>query len=567
MKKKFWWIEIPSLTPKEKTAFVLIILFGLILRLWRIWNGLPYGLNPDEPLLLREALRFGKNLNIGEFVKSAPFMFFNFTFLSLYYVAGKILGFFHSSEDIAITFVRDPFYLYFILRCTSAILSTLSIFLMGFFLHKIFKRKEALFLSALLYSLFPASVITGRMVKEDNLAIPLFLIALIYLYSLYEEGGWKKFFIAGFLSGVAVAGKGYAVFLYPLLFYFWLERKENWKALLFSIFGIIIGNSIVNPYPYFNLDRNITNTFLGPLLPAVLQLAGIRGSGETFRYAKLAGGFGTWERGSMVELGKSIQMGMGWLFAVLSLAGFLYTLLKKEEKQRKIPPLIFVIIYSPALLLAPQSFPHYLLPLVPFLLILTFNIFYELKGKYGYFLMALIAISFLLTSLREIMPAMLGVPTEKLALEWVKKNIGTEKKILIDQGLLTFGLPEKKETIIREFEEYRLIDPSIAGRSFEIRLRFADENGYDLYRKFIYEPELLGLSEKRPGLYTPDEVMEKFDYVIVEGSNVEKAKRSSSKWMRKFYLEALEELEEVIRFRAEGIKSFGSEIIIYRVKR
>lgn len=111
-----------------------------------------------------------------------------------------------------------------------------------------------------------------------------------------------------------------------------------------------------------------------------------------------------------------------------------------------------------------------------------------------------------------------------------------------------------------------MLDPSIKGRTYEIRMRFADENGYDLYRTFIYDPDAVGLSKERPGIYTHHEVREKFDYVIVENSNIKKAERGSLQWMKEFYIKTLKELQIVAEFIPEGFKVFGEGITIYRVK-
>jgi hypothetical protein len=558
-------LEFPELSKKEKILFIFIITFGFLLRFYGIWRNLPYGLNADEPLLLREALRFGKSLNIGEFVKSAPFMVLNFSILSSYYVAGKVFGFFQSPEDIAVKFVRDPAVLYFLIRTVASILSTFSILLMGIFIYRFFRKKSFFFLSIALYSFLPASVLIGRIMKEDNLAIPFFLLALIYLYTLYDEGGAKKFFIAGFLTGIAVAGKGYAIFLYPVIFLIWLQRREGIKSFLSSVFGVIIGNSIANPYPYFNLDRNITTTFLGPALPFLMNLFRIKTSGESFRYAKISGGLG-WKMGEgLRNFGEGVEGGTGWLFVGILTISFFYVLIKKREKG-VLPALLFIPLYLIAFFLNPQPFFHYFLPLIPWAFLVIFMMAEDLKGIYKYGIFSLLLLSFVFISAKKVIPYMFGEPTEKLALEWINKNISNDKKLLIDQGLFYYGLPEKRETIIREFEQYKMLDPSIRGTTYDIRLKFADENGYDIYRTFIYDPEAIGLTEERPGIYTAEEVKKFFDYVIIENSNIKKAKEGRLKWMKEFYVKTLGELTKVAEFVPDGFKVYGDGITIYRVK-
>lgn len=417
---------------KEKIFLFVIFLFAFLLRFYGIWRNLPFGLNPDEPLLMREALRFGQNLNIGEFVKSAPFMILNFAILSFYYIFGKAIGIFHSPEDIAVKFVRDPAVLYFIIRGVSAILSTLSIFLIGILLYRFFRKKEVFLWSVLIFSLLPASVLTGRVMKEDNLAIFLFLIAVLYLYTLYENGGTKRFFIAGFLVGIAVAGKGYSIFLYPILLLSWWQTDKRLNSVISSLAGILLGNSLANPYPYFNLEKNITVTFLGPILPFFLNLLDLHTPDEVFRYAKIAGGLG-WKMGvGIKEIGNAIENGTGWLFAILSIVAFFYAIIKRKNG-KILPSLLFILLYSISLFLSPQCFPHYFLPLIPYLFILLFGMLQEWRNIYRSIILALLTFSFLFISLKGVLPYVRGTPTEKLALEWIKNNIPPDKKILIDQ--------------------------------------------------------------------------------------------------------------------------------------
>ena len=194
-----------------------IITSGFFLRFYGIWRHLPYGLNPDEPLLMREALRFGKTLNIGEFVKCAPFMILNFTILSLYYIVGKASGIFQAPVDIAVKFVRDPAILYFLIRTATSILSTFSILLIGIFTYRVFRRKRFFSFNC---SLLLSSCFCPH--REDNERTqprrPPFLLAPIYLYTLYDEGGTKNFLSQDFLQELRRREKGMPFFFIPVFF-------------------------------------------------------------------------------------------------------------------------------------------------------------------------------------------------------------------------------------------------------------------------------------------------------------------------------------------------------------
>ncbi len=146
IKRWFWWIKIPELTKKEAFFLVGILLFAFLFRFIGTWKHLPFTHGGDEDLLLREALRFGQNLNIGEFVKSAPHMIINFSLYLLYFIFGKIIGKFQSPYDISVQFVLDPSPLYLIGRTASAFLSSITAFFIGSFVYGVTRRKEAFFL-------------------------------------------------------------------------------------------------------------------------------------------------------------------------------------------------------------------------------------------------------------------------------------------------------------------------------------------------------------------------------------------------------------------------------------
>lgn len=568
------WLEIPYLSRKEKFLFLSILLFGFLMRFIGIWKNLPFSAIPDENLLLRETLKFGDNLNIGEAVKSAPHTFINFFFCSIYYLTKRITGSFHSPEDMAIEFVRNPSGLYFLLRGVSSILSTLSILLVAIFVFKITKRKSAFFWAGILYSILPVSIVMGRVMKEDNTAIFLFLAAIIYLYSLYEEGGAKKFFTGGFLTGLAVAGKGYAVFLYPIILLIWLEKRERFRILAFSFLGVIVGNSVANPYPYLNLDRNITLTFLGPLLPLILEALGIGGSEGTFRYAKVVGGYGGKIGEGIFGLKSAIEDATGWFFLLLSALGFFYCLIKRNKEKLLHPSFLFIPIYFFSLILYVQCFDKYLLPLIPFLFVVFFAFLFDIKPIYRYFLLGLTSFTLLSISIKKVGPQIKEIPTEKQSFEWIIRNIKPREKILIDTGILHNLLPETRESVKREFEEYKKFEPYIKGKTFEIRMRFADENGYDIYRLYHYDPELLGLLDEKPGIYTIEEIKKKFDYIITGDihTSLEKWKRIAKKraglwWMIELYSSIEKEFQPVARFRSKGAKPYEGSIVIYKVRR
>jgi hypothetical protein len=91
-----------------KKTFFLVLLAGIVLRLWGIDFGLPYILHQDEPIVVNHAMAYGTgDLNPHFFVIPPLPSYIVFFFYGLYFLAGKAIGYFSSANDLAALFFAD----------------------------------------------------------------------------------------------------------------------------------------------------------------------------------------------------------------------------------------------------------------------------------------------------------------------------------------------------------------------------------------------------------------------------------------------------------------------------
>lgn len=107
-------------------------------------------------------------------------------------------------EDAQVNLIRKPMIIF----------SVFSIFLLFFYLKKVFGIKEAIAASAI-YASSPLAIISSRMVQAENLLIPIFLTSLISIYIYLEKQKTWLLWISAIIAGISLLVKlsGLAIIL------------------------------------------------------------------------------------------------------------------------------------------------------------------------------------------------------------------------------------------------------------------------------------------------------------------------------------------------------------------
>lgn len=191
----------------------LILLVALAFRLVGIDHGLPYGYYPDETHFIKRALAFGSfDFNPHWFHKPAFFMYVLFFEYGVYFLVGKILGWFTTDRSFAVSFISDPTYFYLIGRLTVLALGLGGIFVTSRIARTMGGAKAAA-LAALFLAATMAHAASCQNVKAD---IPSSFFTLASLYFLVKASSGNRvrdYLLCGFVAGLGMATKYYAIFM------------------------------------------------------------------------------------------------------------------------------------------------------------------------------------------------------------------------------------------------------------------------------------------------------------------------------------------------------------------
>jgi len=213
----------------------LILLGAAVLYLAGLKYGLPYVFQPDEPITVRRALRFGSgDLNPHFFYYPSLLMYLYFLLYGIYYLLGHLAGFFPDVQSFAHAFISDPSVFYLIGRAVSA-LSLLGGLVVLYRCGEKWGGEGAGLWAVLSLAFLPQVIEYAHWAKADAPLLGLSTLCLALLYSLAHEGRWRDYLLSGCLLGFALGLKYNALLLLPGLplahFLFCRERKEGWRCL------------------------------------------------------------------------------------------------------------------------------------------------------------------------------------------------------------------------------------------------------------------------------------------------------------------------------------------------
>lgn len=136
-------------------------------------------------------------------------------------------------EDAQVRFIRRPM----------IGLGVLSVFLLFFYIKKVFGIKEAILASAI-YATSPLSIISSRMVQAENLLIPVFLASILSTRLYLEKQKTWMLYLSGIIAGISLLVKlsGMAIILSNifLILYFYPGgiKKATGAAVNFAVISL-----------------------------------------------------------------------------------------------------------------------------------------------------------------------------------------------------------------------------------------------------------------------------------------------------------------------------------------
>lgn len=430
---------------KKHCIILIIMIIGLILRVWGINFGLPYKFHQDEPIIVNHALAYGTgDLNPHFFIIPPLASYILFGFYILYFFIGSVCGIFRGVEEFSLSFFRDPTSFYIIGRVILGVLpSILSVYLTYKIALKVVSKKAALYASLVMAVTF-LNAINAHYAYTDNLLVLFVILSFVSMARLIDSPKRTHYALAGILVGMAIATKYNAALLAaPFLIAHMTNNDKSNRSnpinLNLMIFVCVAIFTFIASNPYSVLDR--------------------RFFWESLTH-RIRGGY----RGLSHHLAYSLFEGLGAIPTILGAIGLVWFL--KKDFKKAIFLLSFPVIFYIHLVFKSQPFPRYALPMIPFLAIGMAFLMLELyeKAKTKALKMAIIVVSLLLvmpTTAKSIKADTLftSKDTRIEAKEWIEKNVPPGTRITLAHTFFSPSLEqameqlkEKKSIIFRQPE-------------------------------------------------------------------------------------------------------------------
>jgi hypothetical protein len=216
-----------------KAALAGLCVAAFLARLWGIAYGLPDLFHIDEPEVIKMSLAYGAKGSLEPigYTWGTLFSYLLFFEFSVYFLWGRLWGWFPTVEDFAFHTLTEPTALYLIGRLTCAVAGALVVWPV-FFLGRRMGGERVGFTAACLAAFSPLSVALSRVTGMD---VPVALWAALFWalwFRMVREGnsrdGWK----AAALVGAAAATKYNGGLLIVPLLLGGVVSVSGWKRLL-----------------------------------------------------------------------------------------------------------------------------------------------------------------------------------------------------------------------------------------------------------------------------------------------------------------------------------------------
>ena len=410
-----------------------------MIRLCGVEFGLPNIYHADETIVVNHALAYGTGDLNPHFFRIPPLISYIIFFeYGIYYLLGTVFGFFSSIVDFQNLFLEDPTSFYLIGRITVGVIAgTVSVCLIYLLGKRVFSKTVGI-TSAFFLSLTFLHVRNSHYIYLDIMMVLFIILTYIFIFKFLETGLRRDYVFAGCFAGAATAVKyNAALLLAPfiagyLINYFTNRNDGKIRSVNTNtvIAFISMGLTFIVLNPYCILDMKF-------FLASFASETHVQGGVGFFHHLK-----------------HSLFQGLGMPLFTLCLIGFFYAVCRLSRK------LIVFISFPLVFYLVNVNFsqPHarYVLPLIPFLLILAAWFLESTLFKEG---MPTLKAKILITAVSMMVVLPTGIKsvysdylfskkdTRTLAKEWIEDNIPYGSRIAIDHSFFSPRLNPSREQL------------------------------------------------------------------------------------------------------------------------
>lgn len=402
-----------------------IVILGAALRISSVFNGLPHFIQIDEGIVNNIILNLGiSDLNPHDFIYPGL----------IYYLLLPIFIFFKAVFLIRVTDILnlDAFFAYVLIgRAVIALFGIFNIVIIYFIGKKLFDSRAGL-IAALFLAVDPMNVAWSFIFKPDTLMISLVLLSFLFICRLYGAAKIRKtdYVLTGLFIGLAAAAKYNAVLIIaPFIWAHFLNLKDKEcfinKNFLLALSFACLAFFIFNPFiilDFVNFFRNIQ----GELNTANMG----------FKLNPLA------DRRGWINYPLVLASVLGGGVIILSICGFILSARRHSKKDILI--LSFPLIYYIVMGKFKNSQAHYILPAIPFILLLAAQFLktliesvrrIKMPEKIRRGIIFLFFLGFILPTLYNSIYYIRWInqkDTRVPAVEWIRNNVSPGGRLLID---------------------------------------------------------------------------------------------------------------------------------------
>lgn len=400
----------------------LICILGLVLRLWGIDWGLPALYHQDEPVTIKAALSFGQGIHAVTYIKH-PHLFHEMLFgiYGVGYLVGKSFGWFNSTAVYIQQFLEDPSAWVISGRILAALFGTATIPLLYWLGQVAYKDRKVSLLSALALAVVFLHVRNSHYCRQDIPALFFAVFASVLCLLVALRGKLADYISAGVIIGFAVSTKwNMLLWVAGLGFAHILGQRQLPRPWIFPVAGLLlVPLMFIVACPALALKIPETFSVLGHFAAAA--------SGSN-----AGGGAPTISPGWWRYLTEYLPLGMGWIGVVLGFGGVFGAILRRTRAD------LWLAVLTVAYIAVIGGFgksvhAEYILPVVPFLLLLGVRWAASLKPVIRWALLSGIIITNLAASARHDW-LLTQDDTRTRATRWIEQHIPSGSVIGVDHG-------------------------------------------------------------------------------------------------------------------------------------
>jgi len=470
----------PALTVSRTAWFwiVFIALAAAVLRIAGIWHDYPFSFYGDEQQMVKQALAYGSGdlnpyrtgMNASKPAFYPYLLFFEY---GIYFVIGKLAGWWQDATGYVLAFLYRPGPWYVIGRVTTALFGIATVVLVGATGERYFGRNTGV-VAAIIVTLAVGHVITCQDVKADNPTAFFSLLAVWFLLGFVNSEKFRDLLLASVAAGFGIATKYYSVFLAPLFLIAIVvvaTRRgrrpgdnlfTGLTALVrYTLISVVIGMAtffVLTPYTF--LDSQGLDFLLGELSvlgDKAVQLSGTEASDPSVRQDYEIRGYANYST-AVLDFGHSLGKlsGFGLLGAVAGIIGLIFCLLRFSTNRMLL--ITFPLLFSVLAILVRPGFAvvRHQTQIYPFLALSAAIVLVALyglarsRGRWvgrGAIAVFVLALAPQFVTIVQRADAVSRLDPRSAAVTWINENLKIDDHILIGNRIIE--LPASTATLLK----------------------------------------------------------------------------------------------------------------------